>query len=440
MQKLLTPIRKLYPFLLLIVFVNCSNPGQITGESNAVSIRQENGKYAIYRAGKPFTIKGAAGFSHFNELKQAGGNTLRTWDTTHLQQILDSARANGIAVIVGLPIPNNNDIKQYQDTSIVRARYQALQSLVRKYKDSPAILMWCLGNELDFPYKLIYRHFYEDFNNLTSMIHREDPGHPITTTVLNFNPKYIANIQMLCDIDVISFNIFSNLKILRDDLAGLSWFWRGPYLLLEWGIDGPWTGSEETAWGAFIENTSKKKAEVYLKRYQQEMPVEDPRFLGACVFFWGHKQETTHTWFSIFDQTGESSEAVGSMQHLWTGKPSTVHYPDIQYMLLNQKGARDNIILNPATAASAEVLMFTGHDDVKSVKWELFKEDWYKENQMNSIKKLRPLNHLIEAGNGLHTKFVSPSEEGPYRLFATVYDHNGHFASCNTPFYVVSNK
>jgi hypothetical protein len=177
-----------------------------------------------------------------------------------------------------------------------------------------------------------------------------------------------------------------------------------------------------------------------MKRYQQEMPVDDPRLLGACVFFWGHKQETTHSWFSIFDETGESSESVASLQYLWTGKPSTVKYPEIQYMLLNHKGARDNIILNPAAPASAEVLMFAGHDDVKSVKWEIFKEDWYKENRMNNIKKLQPLSHLIETGDGLQTKFVSPSDEGPYRLFATIYDHYGHFASCNTPFYVVSNQ
>ncbi|MEO6283372.1 MAG: hypothetical protein ABIN80_03510 [Dyadobacter sp.] len=440
MSKVYAQIHKLFPLLLFAAFVNCSGPEPTKEENSAVRIRQENGKYTIYRDGKPFTIKGAAGFSHFSELKQAGGNTLRTWDTTHLDEILDSARAHDLAVIVGLPIPNNNDIGQYQDPAIIRIRYRALQSLVRKHKGDRAILMWCLGNELDFPYKLIYRHFYEDFNDLTDMIHREDPDHPVTTTVLNFNSKYIANIQLLCDIDVISFNIFSNLKNLRNDLAGFSWFWNGPYLLLEWGIDGPWHGAEETAWGAFIENTSKKKADVYLKRYQQELPVEDPRLIGACAFFWGHKQETTHTWFSIFDETGESSETVATMQYIWSGKPSKVKYPEVQYMLLNQKGARDNIMLNPGATASAEVLMSAGHKDVKSVKWQLFKEDWYQENQMNNIKKLRPLNHLIPAGSGLHTQFVSPSEEGPYRLFATIYDHCGHFASCNTPFYVVSDK
>jgi hypothetical protein len=440
LPKVYALIKKIHALLLFAILVNCTDSGQMPGENNAVHIRENNGKYVLYRSGKPFTIKGAAGFSHFKELKEIGGNTLRIWDTTHLEQVLDSARANDIAVIVGLPIPNNNDMAQYRDTSIIHARYNALQSLVRKHKNNPAILMWCLGNELDFPYKLVYRDFYKDFNNLTDMIHREDPNHPVTTSVLNFNRKYIANIQLLCNIDVISFNIFNNLKDLRNDLAGFSWFWNGPYLLLEWGIDGPWTGTEHTAWGSFIENTSKKKAEVYLERFQQEMPLEDQRFVGACVFFWGQKQETTHTWFSIFDETGKSSETVGTMRYLWTGKPSTVKYPEIQYMLLNQKGAKDNIILNPATSASAEVLMFADHSNLKNVKWEIFREDWYKKNQMNNIKKSRPLDHLIQTGSGLHVKFVSPSQEGPYRLFATIYDHDGHFASCNTPFYVVSNK
>lgn len=186
-----------------------------------VYIDNQNGRYSIIRNGKPFKVKGAGGYSHFRELHEAGGNTLRIWDTTHLAQTLDSASKYDLAVIVGLPIPNSGDIALYQSEKANASRYQALQALVRRYKKHPAVLMWCLGNELDFPYKWVYTDFYSSFNALTDMIHEEDPDHPITTTVLNFNPKYIFNIRLRCDVDLISFNIFSTIPLLRRDLAGL---------------------------------------------------------------------------------------------------------------------------------------------------------------------------------------------------------------------------
>ncbi|WP_229240271.1 glycoside hydrolase family 2 TIM barrel-domain containing protein [Dyadobacter sp. SG02] len=422
---------------LSMVLSGCSGEKQ-PNRSAKVHIDQREGRYTLIRNGKPFHIKGAGGYSHFRELHEAGGNTLRTWDTTQLAQILDSAQKYELAVIVGLPLPNSGDISFYNDPQITQTRYRALQSLIKRFKNHPAVLMWCLGNELDFPYKWTYSDFYDSFNALTDMIHREDPDHPVTTTVLNFNPKYIFNIGLRCDVDLISFNIFSNLPLLRKDLDDLAWLWKGPYMLLEWGINGPWQGTQQTAWGAYIEDTSKKKAEIYQQSYRQFMPLNDPRFLGACVFFWGNKQETTHTWFSIFDEYGNVSETVGAMRGIWTGKPTPVIYPEIKYMLLNTQGARDNILLNPSANASAEVLLFKGHDRIRSVRWQIFQEDWYRENHLNSTRKLVPLATAESDGRNLRFSFAAPKQEGPYRIFATIYDNAGNFASCNTPFYVVS--
>lgn len=428
-------------FLLVITFTGllsgCHGNRQ-PASSAKVYIDQRDGRFTLIREGKPFQIRGAGGFTRFRELREAGGNTVRTWDTTNLAKILDSARVNNIAVIVGLPLPNSGDISLYDNSGISQARLNAFRSLIRRFSKHPSVLMWCLGNELDFPYKWTYNAFYRAFNNLTDMIRQEDPDHPITTTVLNFNPKYIFNLRMRCDIDIISFNIFGNLPLLRRDLANFAWFWKGPYLLLEWGINGPWQGTEQTAWGAYIEDTSNKKAEIYKRRYQQSMPLEDPRYLGSCVFFWGDKQETTHTWFSIFDENGAPSETVGTMRAIWTGKPSPWKYPGLRYMLLNRKGARDNIILAPQSPATAEVLMLKGHRPVHSIRWQIFKEDWYRKNHNNSTAKLKAIMTVNNPGSNLRMAFAAPMEEGPYRIFAMVYDEKGHFASCNTPFYVVN--
>lgn len=404
-----------------------------------VRIVESDSGYVVLRNGKAFEINGASGTSNFQTLHEAGGNCLRIWDTLHLQQILDSAYANNIAIIAGLPMQNSDQTELYNDPIKVSRQLSQFQSLIDRHKNHPALLMWCLGNELDFPNNPSYNNFYDAFNALTNMIRRVDPDHPVTTTVLNFNTKYIANIQLRCDLDLISFNIFNNIGTLRKDLKRFSWFWNGPYMLLEWGTDGPWTGTQCTAWGAFIENPSKKKAEVILSRYQKEMPVEDPRLIGNFIFFWGSKQETTHTWFSIFDESGRKSEPVAIMEYIWKRTHPAEHYPQIRYMLLNNKGAADNILLNPGQTMLPELAMHV-KDSIMSVHWEIFREDWYKENGQNSTRKLLPLDRKVEYGGKLTTQFKSPIEEGPYRIFAKIYDYNGNFATCNTPFYVVSDR
>lgn len=437
---------RLYKFLnnpitavivLLFMLLSCKPEKQPS--SAKVTIKESRGKYTLYRNGKPYVIKGGAGYTNFWALKNAGGNTMRIWDTVHLARILDSAQANHLAVIVGLPIANSDYMALYDDPARVAKQFNAFKRIVNRFKAHPAVLMWCIGNELDFPYKLSYNSFYRAFNQLTDMIHKDDPDHPVTTTLLNFNRKYIFNLKFRCDIDVISFNIFSRITVLREDLKEVSLFWKGPYMLAEWGINGPWQGTEQTAWGAYIEKTSNKKAELYLNRYQKYVPVEDSRFLGAFVFYWGNKQEGTPTWFSMFDAGGAKSEAVDVMRYVWTGKSYKGTFPQIKDMLLDKKVANDNIFLSPGLQSVAELKMLD-KNTIRSVKWEILKEDWFKKNNIHNSKKLKPLQTVIKYGGDLKMDFIAPAGEGPYRIYATVYDNNQHFSTCNIPFYVVAPK
>ncbi|TLU96969.1 hypothetical protein FEM55_05750 [Dyadobacter sediminis] len=405
-----------------------------------VHIRKQNGKYILYKNNQPFFIKGASGSSNLKLLKQSGGNAVRIWDTTHLGTVLDSARANQISVIVGLPVQNSNVAALYNHPERVAAQYEAFRKIVNKFRKHPAVLMWCVGNELDFPYGWSYYPFYKAFNELTDMIHRDDPHHPVTTTILNFNPKYIANLLIRCDIDLISFNIFSTLDLLRNNLRYYLWLWHGPYMVLEWGTDGPWQGTKQTAWGAYIEKTSNEKAAVYKERYQLHMPLESRRFLGGFVFFWGHKQETTHTWFSIFDMRGRKTAAVKTMNYLWTGKVLNESYPEIKHMLVENRDAFQDIILVPGRKSYAEVALLSSADSIKTINWQIYREDWFKRNNENSTRLLMPLSQLMRAEQGLKAEFTTPAQEGPYRIFATLYDYKGNLATCNTPFYVVSTR
>lgn len=405
-----------------------------------VAIKEENGKYSLYRNGQPFEVKGAAGHVQLDLLHAIGGNTIRLWDTVGLDPIFDKANELGIAVIVGLPIPESRYMDYYNDKSQVTQQYDAIKALVNKYKDEPALLMWCVGNELTFPHKPMYANFYKAFNRIVDMIHRDDPDHPVTTTMVNFQHRDIFNIKMRTNVDVISFNIFGRLHSLRDDLANFSWIWDGPYLITEWAIDGPWEGTPQTAWGAWIETPSTNKAEQYLWRYQQQMPLDDPRFLGSLIFYWGHKQETTHTWFSLFDDHGNRTDVVAAAEKIWTGRTTLSSAPKVKYMLVDGRGAEENIFLNPNEEVAATIQLLANERGAKRVEWEIYPEDWFKLNHQNNVIKPLPVNGLVQTSHGLDVTFVTPPKEGPYRVFATIYDGKGSIATCNTPFYVVERK
>ncbi|NEU08299.1 hypothetical protein GZH53_08255 [Flavihumibacter sp. R14] len=418
------------------IFAAC-NKSQSKNLNAKVFVKEINGRFELYRNGKSFEIKGAAGHTNLAKLNATGGNTIRTYDTLNLQSVLDEAAKNNLAVMVGLPLPESRYSDYvYNNPAVAKKQFHEIKRLVNRYKNHPALLIWCVGNELDFSPNPKLFNFYSEFNKIVDMIHRDDPDHPVTTTMTNFYPKNLLSLSLFTDIDILSTNLFISLEGMNTELEKVSWFWKGPFIISEWGIDGPWY-SAKTAWGARIEETSQKKAARYLSMYRF-MPLDNQRFLGSFVFYWGSKQETTHTWFSMFDDKGHQSEAVGVMEQNWTGKNTQPQTPDLDYMLINSKGAMENIILKPGEIANA-TLNITSPDSTAFTVWEIFPEDWFVIDKKWNDKKLRSVKDALLSSGYQQAKFKAPAKDGPYRLFATVYNRSGGFSTCNTPFYVVSN-
>jgi len=427
-------LRKYLLWVLPSLSVYCNTPSSRAINHRIVFIQKEGKQYTLYRNGKPFTIRGASGYTHLQRLHKAGGNTIRTWDTTNIGAILDDARRHHLAVIAGLPMPGSGYLNHfYKDTAKVGAQYRAFARIVRRYKNHPALLMWCLGNELGFPCKPGYSAFYKAFNDLLDMIHVTDPDHPVTTTLANFNIVQALLVKWkVHGLDLLSFNTFGKLKTLDKQLKRNAWLWNGPFVVTEWGAYGPWE-SALTAWDAPIESTSTKKAEHYRVLYRH-LPVKAPGFLGALVFYWGQKQETTSTWFSMFDELGAATEAVGVMQHLWTGRAPEHTAPQLEYMLVDKRGAQDNIMLAPGTRHTAEILLENRGADTLSVQWEIWQEDWFS---ATGLAPLRMPDTLLAPAGTYTMMFRAPSNAGPYRIYVKVWDGHGNVATANTPFYVV---
>ncbi|UPK66625.1 glycoside hydrolase family 2 TIM barrel-domain containing protein [Chitinophaga filiformis] len=425
---------RVYVSTLCLVFLLSCNCNKAVAPSRKVWVARENGKYVLYRNGVPFVVRGGSGYTHMDKLRSIGGNTIRTWDTTDLEAILDEAATNNLAVIAGFYVPESKYLDYfYRNQQKVDSQYAAFQQLVRRYRSHPALLMWCLGNEVDFPFKAKYNKFYDEYNRLLDMIHTEDPDHPVTTAMVNYQLRNVMNIRLkIPGLDILSFNTFGDLKQLESNLSTFSWLWNGPFLITEWGIFSP-EESKRTAWGVPIELNSTKKAWVYRDFHTKYLPVNNPRFLGALTFYWGFKEEVTPTWYSIIDENGAATEIVGDMQSLWMNTAPLHKAPALEELLMNGKKAADDILVRPGTLQTAEIKLQLPAAKGLRIVWKILDEDF------NSESSDLPIERKVDISpcDSFRVNFRAPEKEGPYRIYSWIYDEYGNVATANIPFYVV---
>jgi hypothetical protein len=399
-----------------------------------VYLKENEGQFELIRNGKPFYMKGgAAEAKYLKNLKQAGANTARIYDTTKLKQTLDLAQELKLAVVVDIPMPRYyTDPQFYENAELFEQLRNKVVEVVKKHNSHPALLYWNLGNELYYPYFYKKTKFHSRFNNLIDLIHELDPNHPVSTTTIGANKLRVISIRMKSpQLDFISFNSFGVLSSFEDHLRPIRPFWNGPLVITEWGINGPWE-AEKTSWRAPIEETSTKKAEHIAERYYHYIkPLKKNNSLGSFIFYWGQKNEVTPTWYSLFN--GDlKSEAVFQLTKIWTGEETSYPGPKLDYLLMNGKGAAENIIIAPGERTKATVKLPKDSGANYTFFWEVREESWYA---FNISKEIAGVN-FQQLEEGLF--FNAPEKEGPYRLHLLVTNNTGFFASANIPFYVLN--
>lgn len=447
--------------LVLYPFRN-AHRNKTVDETRTVYVKDTKDGAVLYRNGTPFFIKGVGGKNYLAELEKIGGNTIRIYDTTDIRNTLDEALKYNLAVIVDIPLYRFQTAHNpYRHKENVQLLKKSVEDLVKKYKDHPALLFWNLGNELQYPTiieknkiaenfsdlkriasQLVNRRsFIKTFNELVDFIHEEDPNHPVSTSIAtHYFWKRVLSIHLFSpDLDLIGYNIFAPPKKINFDLQRLSKIIDlMPCYISEWGIEGPWA-QERTLWGAPIEQTSTKKAEQYRSNYQTFIEDYD-KLLGGAVFFWGQKQEVTHTWFNIFDEKGRKSETYYELEHIWKNSKTQSDFPlRIKYMLVNEKGARNNIFFKPNELVNAKIFLENNRDSTLQFNWEIFEEEWnYPGGGVPHQRPKQIFDCFEENRNDTVISFKTPKIEGPYRIFAYVYDQEGNFVTTNTPFYILN--
>lgn len=433
---------RLFCSVIILYACSCNEnkiPGKATGNKK-VEIIKENGKFTLYRNGQPFLIKGAVGNGRVAELAACGGNTISLWDTLRFEQIFNEAAKHNIAVIAGLDIPGGENDAFYSDAQKTDELFARYSYIVKKYKKHPSLLAWILGNELKMPFSANSSSFYKTYNRLLDMIHEQDPDHPVTTTIINYQKGSILNINWkIRNLDFISINTYNRLKEVPQQLSLVSSIWNGPFMISEWSPNGGWE-SKNTLWEAPLENTSTKKAEQYNSFYKKYMPLNNNRFLGSLAFFWGNRHEYTPTWYSIFDSGGSPTEIAETLSDCWNDTVTKHQAVKVKFMLIDSLGGQNNIILSPGTRHAAQIFLDSIYPASDSLRytWAIKKEDWtHWGHTYKNFTAPAAEQGLLSDSTIKNPSFICPDKEGPYRIFVTVYNSKGYCATANTPFYIV---
>jgi hypothetical protein len=408
---------------------------QPTGPAK-VEIRNTDGRYQLYVNQQPFYIKGAGiEFGSQEKLKEHGGNSFRTWSVENgrepADRILDRALKNGLYVAMGLDVDHERRGFDYASTNAVARQFATLTGQVRKHKDHPALMIWVIGNELNFEKN---PKVWDAVNDLSKAIHQIDPNHPTTTTLAGFNPSVVNIVKTRApDLDFLSFQMYYDIINLPRYLREARW--DKPYIVTEWGATGHWECGK-TAWGAPIENDSTTKADLYKLRFEKVIQSDRTLCLGSYVFFWGQKQERTPTWYGMFLQSGEETAPIDIMHYFWQETWPANRSPRVEGAWLDHKTASQNVRLKAGQTYGARVQATDPDQDSLTYKWEIMEES--KERKIGGDVESTPSSvpGLIADAAKSEITFKAPARSGAYRLFAYVFDGHGHAGHVNIPFYV----
>lgn len=440
--------------LALYVFEPWRKP--VVARPGLVQVQQGGDGYQMLRNGQPYRIKGATivNMAMLRQVKASGGNSIRLYNTVNAGAFLDSAHKLGLTVTLGLKLKQARLEMDYSDAAAVARQYEALKKEVLRYRNHPALLMWAVGNETTLFIPHYYRNFFQlrpalkAIDDIAAMIHQLDPNHPTTMMLANVSPHMIRMTNLVCrNIDLLSFNIFTKLKVRLPQIAQAGW--KGPYLVSEFGNRGYW-GADRTSWYSRREPSSYEKAQ-YLRTQFAAIEANRAKCLGSYIFLWGAKQEYSATWFGLFSpwQPGYATELSDVCSEAWRGVADSLAAPSISWILLNDKKNSEDIYLEPGSLANVELQTIKPQQGTLQLRWEIHEE--VAEYLNASYKQLNPIiwedSTLMvpqvnrarvrkwENGENLRFQVKVPSREGPYRLYFYLANESRKLAMANICFY-----
>jgi beta-galactosidase/beta-glucuronidase len=450
-KKIVMVVGGICLLLLIPVIYFLKGPKQKTwGPSHAnkkVAIVERSGRFMLYRDGKPYYIKGVNVMNcrYLQEAKDAGANSIRVYNTDSAQQILDSAARLGLSVFLGVRMNYADKDMDYSDEHAVAAQFEKIRKEILKFKDHPALLAWGVGNETnlffyDKPSRILARiSICKAINNIAKMIHEVDPDHPAIIPVTGGSSNRVN--AFFCDeVDLIGYNSFESF-----DRQLLKSHWKGPYIVSEFGARGYWANMH-TEWYNYPEETSLEKV-AFMRRQFETFSSDTNNCLGSYAFLWGHKQEYTSTWFSLYTRHGEQTTMVSALKALWAGKPFATG-TSISAVMINHKADSNNIYVKAGAAMAVSLTLTDTLSRNGSLYWEIQPDNvQYLDASLISQRTKVLDSASISMADALRTSmkkndtqghlFIkAPVKEGPYRLFLYLKNKENYVATANACFYI----
>jgi len=401
------------------------------GSPTVVSVRQTHGEYELVRDGAAFFVRGAGGTTNLEALAAFGGNAIRTWDSEGIDDLMNEAHRLGIAVQAGIWLEHERHGYDYNDPAVKKAQLAKVRRLVLRYRNHPALLTWGVGNEVELGGSMDTALLA--IEEAARLIKELDPNHPTVAVIAEIGDDKAKRIGAECpSVDLIGVNSYGGLASVPDRLLGQGY--DGPYMITEFGPLGHWEGAH-TAWGAPIEMSGAQKADFIAGNYAAAIDAEHPgRCLGSFAFVWGHKQETTETWFGLLLKTGETIETVDRLSEHWTGKSPTQRAPRVEGITLDVDDAG---AVSPGSGMGVRVACSDADGDALDIEWRIVGESTDRKSGGDAEAAPEDVTDVLISSSGDSATLRAPNEAGAYRVFVTVRDGTGRAGTANVPFQVV---
>jgi len=385
-----------------------------------------SGEFRLMRDGTPYVIKGAGGKSHLKTLVEMGGNSIRLWAAGSMdtvvdgQSLADRCQALGISITVGLWVGHERHGFNYSNETQVKHQRESIRRQVRKYKDHPAVLMWGLGNEMEGPTSTTGDpKVWKELNVLAKLVKEEDPSHPVMTVIAGASANKVQGIMThYPEIDVLGVNAYSEASRVAGALKKVKW--KKPYILSEFGPVGHWEVAK-TPWGAPIEPSSREKAMSYYVAQKITSEEHSDICIGTYCFIWGHKQETTSTWFGMFLESGEKLPQVDAMARQWTGAWPTNRCPKVESFESDLKRA----VVKAGSLHKVRSNVADPEGDPMTWSWRLMAESQSTRIGGDAEPVPPEFRGLVTKKAEGEAEVKAPEAKGGYRLFMVVRDGKG---------------
>ena len=406
---------------------------KVYGQTN---VRKTDDGYSLFRDGKPYYVNGVGGEGNFKKMVEIGANSVRTWGVENAQAVLDEAQKNGITVMLGLWLNQERQGFDYDNREKVKKQLEYYKTVIEKFKNHPALLMWGIGNELDLDYK--NPNAWYAVQDIAKYIHQSDPNHPTSTVIAGLDSMDAQYIKQRCpDVEILGINTYGDIGSVSRNIKRFGW--DGPYMITEWGPRGYWE-APVTSWKVSIEQNSSEKRDIYYNQFQKYILPNKNYCLGSYAFYWGAKQEYTETWFGLFSKENVPTEAIDALQEDFTGNKIDKPAPSLSKLTIEGKEATDNVMLKAEDVFNAEVVL-KGMDEktIRSLnyRWRILEESTDKKSGGDAEAEADEVPGLIIKGaNSNNLKFRAPDRVGMYRLFVSIMN-NGKVAYANLPFKVL---